>query len=59
MRFEHCCGGEAKFHVYAADRVDKEESVRRMGSEEAMYLGDDNDNDDGCKSYQLQVGKKR
>lgn len=33
--------------MYAADRVDsdKEESVRRMGSEEAMHLGDV-DNDD-------------
>ena len=36
VRFEHCCGGEANFHVYAAESVDKEESVRRMGSEDAI-----------------------
>ena len=36
--------------------MDKEESVRSMGSEEAMYLGEvDNLKDDGCKSYQLPV----
>ena len=55
VRLEHCCGGEAKFHVYAADRVDKEESVRRMGSEEAMCLGDDGDDGD-CK-LQVHVEK--
>ena len=40
--------------MYAADRVHKEESVKRRGTEDAMYLGEV-DNDDGCKSYQLQV----
>ena len=43
--------------MYAAERVDKEESVRRMGSVDAMYVGEkDEEGDDGdgsrfrCKS---------
>ena len=44
--------------MYAADRVDKEESVRRMGSEDAMYLGD-YDGDGGCESYQLSTRREK